>query len=230
MSQIRQRFADVWERIAAAADRAGRSPEDVEVVAVTKKFLVNTIDEARAAGVTHVGENYAQELAAKYDVLPRPDELVWHFIGHLQRNKVKQVVGRADLIHAVDSERLAAEIDKRAEAVGLVQPVMIEVSLAGEASKSGIAPEQVAALLDFMRERESIRCVGLMAMPPWPEEPEDNRKWFAQLRELRDRLATEDRPLSELSMGTSGDFEVAVEEGATLVRIGTAIFGPRPAL
>jgi pyridoxal phosphate enzyme (YggS family) len=230
MSAIADRYEDVCARVAAAAERAGRDPDDVTIVAVTKKFLVNTIDQARAAGITDVGENYAQELAAKYDVLPRAEELIWHFIGHLQRNKVKQVIGRADLIHTVDSERLAREIDKRAAAEDEIQPILIEVNLAGEESKSGIAVAEVEPLLEVIYGLEAIQCVGFMVMPPWPKTPEDNRSWFARLRELRDRLATDEHPLRELSMGTSGDFEVAVEEGATLVRVGTAIFGPRPTL
>lgn len=219
--------ADRWRAVRAEVDRiasaAGRAPADVTVVAVSKLQPAAAVREAAAAGVTDVAENYAQELAAKQDEVG--PGLRWHFIGKLQRNKAKQVVGRAALIHAVDSLELAQEIDRRARAAGLVQDVLVAVNTGGEAQKSGVAPGDAAALLDGIAALASVRVRGLMTMPPWPEAPEDSRPYFRALRELRDALG---RDLPHLSMGTSGDYAVAIEEGATLVRIGTAVFGSRP--
>lgn len=218
--------------MAAAAVRAGRDPASVRIIAVSKRHSAERIAEAHAAGVTEVGENYAQEMIAKQDELagrPQLADLAWHFIGRLQRNKARYVVGRAALIHAVDSETLAGEIDKRAALAGIVQPILIAVSAAGESQKTGVAPESLGQLLERVGQLEHVSCRGLMTMPPWPDDPEDSRPYYAALRATRDSLRTDAMPLAELSMGTSGDLEVAVEEGATFVRVGTAIFGPRPA-
>jgi pyridoxal phosphate enzyme (YggS family) len=226
---IGARVAAVRERIARAAAAAGRDPAAVELVAVSKLHPAAAVAAACRAGVTQVGENYAQEMAAKIDALadePACAGLAWHFIGRLQRNKARMVVGRAALIHAVDSIELAREIARRAQAR---QPILVAVSAAGEAQKTGVAPEHVPDLLAALAELDLVDCRGLMTMPPWPERAEDSRPYFRALRELRDRLATPARPLDVLSMGTTDDLEVAVEEGATLVRVGTAIFGPRPA-
>src|SRR5690606_32507201 len=152
------KYAAVLERVQAAAARAGREGGEVTVIAVTKKFLAPVIEEARRAGIRDVGENYAQEMMAKIEAIPDAADLRWHFIGHLQRNKVKQVIGYAHLIHTVDSLRLAAEIDKRAAAEGLVQRVLVEVTLAGEPSKTGIAPDAAPELLDGLRRMEAVRC------------------------------------------------------------------------
>lgn len=227
MSDLAVRLAELRARIEAACARAGRDPGEVGIVAVTKRFPVEVVLAAAAHGLVDVGENYAQELVAKADAIAAP--LRWHFIGHLQRNKARQVVGRAHLLHAVDSAALLAEIDKRAAAAGCVQRVLLAVNVGGEAQKSGVAPEGLPALLEAADAAAHVRLDGLMTMPPWPETPEDSRPHFAALRALRDRLATPGRPLEALSMGTSGDLEIAVEEGATLVRVGTALFGPRPA-
>lgn len=229
MNELAGRVAAVRERIARAAESAGRDPSTVSLVAVSKLHPAAAVAAACRAGVTQVGENYAQEMAAKIDALAgEPDcaGLAWHFIGRLQRNKARMVVGRAALIHAVDSIELAREIARRAAAR---QPILVAVSAAGEAQKTGVAPEQLAELLAAIAELDAVDCRGLMTMPPWPERAEDSRPYFRALRELRDRLATPERPLAVLSMGTTEDLEVAVEEGATLVRVGTAIFGPRPA-
>ncbi len=228
MNHIAERLADVRGRITAAAERAGRSPEHVCIVAVSKRHPASVIELAQRAGLRHIGESYVQEMVSKMDQVQDPGAISWHFIGHLQRNKVKQVVGRAALIHAVDSERLAREIHKRAAAAGVVQPVLIEVNLAGEASKSGVSPQGAPGLVALVAQLGAVECAGLMAMPPMVSDPEDNRRYFRALRTLRDRLRTSDQPLEVLSMGTTHDYTTAVEEGATHVRIGTAIFGPRP--
>jgi PLP dependent protein len=236
---VKERLQRVHERLAEAAARAGRAPDAVRVVAVSKLHPAAAIDAAFEAGVRDVGENYAQELADKLERCAHAGELRWHFIGRLQRNKARVVVGaaasgpgdpRCALIHAVDSERLAIEIDKRAAAAGVVQPILFAVNVAGEASKTGVEPGQVEGLVATCAALPAVDCAGLMTMPPLADDPEEVRGFFRALRELRDRLRDGGAALGpELSMGTTGDFEVAVEEGATLVRIGTAIFGPRPA-
>ncbi len=226
--EIAERLADVQGRVDAAARRAGREPEDVRIVAVTKKHPPEVIEAALAAGLRDIGENYVQELVQKREALGEDRDLDWHFVGQLQRNKAKFLAGKVALIHAVDSEALARAISSRAEAAGGVQPVLVAVNVGGEAQKSGIAPGDLEALLDSIDAQPGVRCEGLMTMPPLAERPEDSRPHFAALRELRDRHRTPGRPLRELSMGTTGDFEVAVQEGATLVRLGTALLGRRP--
>ena len=225
---IDERWAAVRARVDTAASAAGRGATDVRIIAVSKKHPATAIAAAHAAGVRDIGESYAQELSAKRDEVGELEGLRWHFIGRLQRNKAKLVVGRVALIHAVDSERLACAIDEHAAAAGVVQPVLIAVNIAGEASKGGVEPEAAESLLALIDRLPHTRCQGLMTMPPWPDHPEDNRAHFRALSALRDRLRLPKNPLPELSMGTSDDFEVAVSEGATLVRVGTAIFGPRP--
>jgi PLP dependent protein len=228
---IAARVASVRERIARAAASAGRDPASVDLLAVSKLHPPEAVAAACRAGVGQVGENYAQEMVAKMEALAGDAacaSLAWHFIGRLQRNKARMVVGRAALIHAVDSIELAREIARRA-AVGAAQPILVAVSVAGEEQKTGVAPERLSELLAEVAELPALECRGLMTMPPWPERAEDSRPHFRTLRELRDRLASPAQPLRILSMGTTADLEVAVEEGATLVRVGTAIFGQRPA-
>jgi len=227
MIGLAERWHDVQGRVAAACARAGRDPGEVTVVAVSKLHPAAAIDEAAAAGITDVGENYAQELAAKQAVVRAP--VRWHFIGRLQRNKAKLVAGKVALIHAVDSVDLATELDRRAGVAGVLQPVLVAVNIAGEDTKGGVTPDAAAALVAAMATLPHLRCEGLMTMPPPSDDPEEVRPCFRALRALRDRLATADRPLPVLSMGMSGDFEVAIAEGATHVRIGTAIFGERAA-
>ncbi|MBT8491534.1 MAG: YggS family pyridoxal phosphate-dependent enzyme [Deltaproteobacteria bacterium] len=219
---VDERLASLSARIEAAARAAGRDPTTVHLVAVSKRHPASAVIEAADAGQLVFGENFAQEMMAKQDEVGRP-ELSWHFIGKLQRNKAKQVVGRAALIHAVDSSRLVDEIGKRAVAAGVEQAILIAVNLAGEASKSGVAAGQCAALVDHARATAGVDCRGLMTMPPLTDDPERVRPHFRRLRELASELG-----LPELSMGTTGDFEVAIAEGATLIRVGTAVFGPRP--
>jgi len=220
------RLQAVRARIASACDRAGRAPSDVTLVGVSKKQPPERLRAALEAGLRDFGESYVQELDARVTEFSEAD-VRWHFIGRLQRNKVKQLLGKAVLVHDVDSERLAREIDKRAAAADRVQRVLVAVNVAGEASKSGVEPDLVADLLGTIDSLAHVDAVGLMTMPPLVTRPEDNRVHFAALRALRDRLSTAHRPLPELSMGTTADFEVAVEEGATLVRVGTAVFGER---
>jgi pyridoxal phosphate enzyme (YggS family) len=206
--------AQVRERIALACRRAGRAPESVKLVAVSKLQPLEKLREAIAAGQRAFGENYAQELRDKHAALP---EAEWHFVGALQTNKVKLVVGRAAVIHTCDRLALAQEISKRAAAE---QRLLLEVNVGREPQKAGVLPEDAAALLDEVRALPRIRCQGLMCIPPADQDP---RPHFRALRELAVRLQ-----LPELSMGMSADYESAVEEGATLVRVGTALFGARP--
>jgi PLP dependent protein len=228
VSDLAGRVAKLRGRIAAAAARAGRDPDEVALVAVSKRHDAARIEAAVAAGITDVGESYAQEMVAKMDQVATGTPLGWHFIGRLQRNKVRMIVGRAALIHAVDSEALAREIDRRAAAAGIVQSVLVAVNVAGEAHKSGVPAVEAAALVALCEALPAVRCDGLMTIPPPAAVPADSRPHFRALAALRDSLRTPTRPLPVLSMGMSDDFEVAVEEGATLVRVGTAIFGPRP--
>lgn len=220
-----------WQAVRAAVDAAcraaGREPSSVTVVAVSKLHPAEAIDEVAAAGAADVGENYVQELLAKQAVVRAP--VRWHFIGRLQRNKARMIAGKVALIHAVDSIELAAELGKRARAAGAVQPILAAVNVGGEAQKTGVAPADAAAFVAAVRAIDGVRLDGLMTMPPPADDPEQVRPAFRALRELRDALATPASPLPELSMGMSDDHAVAIAEGATIVRIGTAIFGARPA-
>jgi pyridoxal phosphate enzyme (YggS family) len=232
-------LASVRQRMAEAARAAGRAPDSVRLVAVSKKMPVADIEAALAAGQTDFGENYAQELRDKQaafaaKVTPSPSALspspppVWHFIGPLQSNKVKHVAGQVALIHSIDSRALLDEIDRR----GQDTAVLIQVNLAGEEQKRGVAVAQLPALLDHFSTLSHVRCQGLMLIPPLTATAAANRPLFAALRALRDHHAATVRArveLAELSMGMSHDFDVAIAEGATIVRVGTAIFGERPA-
>jgi PLP dependent protein len=215
---IAENLARVRESIDHVCMRAGRSTDSVKLVAVSKTQPIEAVIEAFAAGQDAFGENYAQELHEKADALP---EAEWHFIGALQTNKVKIVVGHSALIHTCDRLSLAKEVSKRALAKNLVQRVLLEVNVGREPQKGGVLPEQLDELIAAVRELEALRCEGLMCIPPAGQDP---RPHFRALRELRDRLG-----LRELSMGMSADYLVAIEEGSTIVRIGTAIFGERPA-
>lgn len=226
MSQIAHNLEKVRSRIASAARKAGRDPAAVQVVAVSKTVDAARIKEAWDAGQKIFGENYLQEARGKIAALG--PGATWHFIGHLQTNKAKAAVELFHLIHSVDRLHLAQALEKAAAGQQKVQEILLQVNLAGEASKSGAPPEAVPELLGEIARLPHLRVVGLMTMPPWFEDPEAVRPYFRDLRELRDRLLQLGlAPLPELSMGMSGDFETAIEEGATLVRIGTAIFGRR---
>lgn len=220
-----ERLADVRARLAAAAASSGRRPEDVRLVAVTKTRSVETVREALSAGLVDLGENKIQEARAK---IPEVGAGRWHWIGHLQTNKVKFAVELFDEIDAVDSLRLAEEINRRAEEAARHLAVLLQVNVAGESQKYGLAPGEVAAVAEQVNALSHLELCGLMTLAPLVPQPEQARPAFAGLRECRDRVETATGlKLPELSMGMSGDFEVAVEEGATSVRLGTALFGPR---
>ncbi|HEY6475329.1 MAG TPA: YggS family pyridoxal phosphate-dependent enzyme [Polyangia bacterium] len=220
-------LADVRARIAAAERAAGRAPGSVRLLAVSKKMPPEDVRATIAAGQHAFGENYAQELRDKRAALagdPAPPE--WHYIGPLQGNKVKYVAGQVALVHTVDSIALLEAIAAR----GAPQECLVQVNVAGEAQKRGVAPTDLPALLDRFASLANVTCAGLMLIPPLTDDPDDARPHFAALRMLRDREAVHTRPnvdLRELSMGMSGDLEAAVAEGATIVRVGTAIFGAR---
>jgi len=222
MQDIRVNLERVRERIARAAERAGRRAGDVTLVAVSKTVEAARVREAIAAGVTALGENRVQEARWKIAEVGRP--VAWHLIGHLQTNKAKDALELFDVIHSLDRLELAAELDRRARARGHDVTVLLQVNVAGEASKGGVAPDEVGRALEAIAKLERVRVRGLMTIPPEVERAEAARGWFRALRERAER-----HDLHELSMGMSGDFEVAIEEGATLVRVGTAVFGPRPA-
>lgn len=225
-ASLSARLAEVKRTIDEAAAKAGRAPGSVRLVAVSKHHPAEAIRAAYAAGQRDFGENYAQELAEKAAALRDLPDLVWHAIGQLQRNKVKAVVEHARFLHAVDRAELAIEIDKRAAAAGVTASVLVEVNLAGEASKGGCAPEDLGALLAVIAPLAHVRAVGLMTIPPAEDDAEATRPRFVALRALRDAHGGA-AALPELSMGMSQDYPIAVAEGATLVRVGTAIFGAR---
>ena len=228
---LKENISAVQARIEAAALRAGRHPAEVTLVAATKVQTSQTIRDAIAAGIRACGENRVQEMAAHLDDDAYAGARL-HFIGHLQTNKVKQVVGRVDLIESVDSDRLLDAINKRACELELVQDILLEVNIAGEESKGGVEPALLPFLVEKALELPHIRLRGLMCIPPVVVSGGSNRKFFSQTRQLfvdtRTKIADNDPDMDCLSMGMSGDFEEAVEEGATLVRVGTALFGPRP--
>ena len=226
---IAGRVRVVLDEIRRAAVRAGRVPDQVRLVAASKTVPVERLREAVDAGIRHLGENRLQEALPKIDRLDR-EGVLWHFIGTLQRRKVKSVVGRFETIHSVDSLALAEEINRQAREAGLRQRVLLEVNLAGEASKGGFAPTELAEALPALSELSGLDIRGLMAIPPPTPTAEDARPYFRQLRELAQALTAQgcrNINMQELSMGMSQDFPVAVEEGATYVRVGTAIFGAR---
>ena len=224
-----KRLQDVKNRIQTAARVCGRNPETIRLVAVSKTVPTARVRQAIQAGVTILGENYVQEARAKFnDLATYP--VSWHFIGHLQSNKAKYAVRLFDLIHSVDSLKLARELDKQSRKINKIQEILIQVNISEEASKSGVNVKDTLSLLKDISRLENLSVKGLMTMPPYFNAPEKVRPYFTALRGLRDRLEKQSLlnvSLDELSMGMTGDFEVAIQEGATLVRIGTAIFGKR---
>lgn len=226
---IRENVDWIRERIATACQKAGRSSLEVTLVAVTKTFPADKIREAVAAGVSDIGENYVQELLGKRETL-EGEPIRWHFIGHLQSNKAKYVARWLHLIHAVDSIGLARELDKRAAIAQRTVELLVEVNTTNESSKFGIRPEKTLEFVQSLAELPNLRIMGLMTIGPFLPDPERSRPMFRQLRLLREgveRLGQHNVSMQHLSMGMTNDFEVAIEEGATLVRIGTAIFGSR---
>ena len=225
---FKKRLENVKDRINKTALKCGRDPESIHLVAVSKTISANRIREAIKAGVTTLGENYVQEARNKFNVLGTLP-VSWHFIGHLQSNKAKYAVRLFDLIHSVDSLKLAHELNKQASKVNKIQDILIQINISKEPSKSGSDIQNAANLIKDIVLLENVSVKGLMAMPPFFNNPEKARPYFTALRDLRDQIQNvlPEVVLNELSMGMTGDFEVAIEEGATLVRIGTAIFGER---
>jgi len=215
--------------ITDAALRGGRDPQSIRLMAVTKTVSDDRIHEALAAGIRLFGENYVQEAQRKIPLFP--PELEWHMIGHLQTKKSKYAVRLFHALQSLDRVELAAELDKRCKGAGICMPVLVEVNTGGEETKGGVSPQELAGFIRSIAPLTNIAIQGLMTMPPWFDDPERARPYFRLLRELQGEIAALDIPnvaMSELSMGMSDDFVVAVEEGSTLVRIGRAIFGERP--
>ena len=218
----------IRQRMAAAAERCGRNHEDINLMAVSKTVPPERVHEAIKAGITWFGENYVQEAREKIPAVGQ--NVSWHMIGHLQTNKVKYVVHLFDWIHSVDRIELAKELDKRAAQNQRTLKVLLEVNVSGEVSKSGAEPSRVLELVRQISVMPNLNVQGLMTMPPFFENPEEARPYFVALRRLRDKIEGENIPgvqMKELSMGMTGDFEVAIEEGATIIRVGRAIFGER---
>jgi pyridoxal phosphate enzyme (YggS family) len=226
---IQARLAGVRDRIASAAGRAGREPASVRLVAVSKTFTAEHVRAAAAAGQTDFGENKVQEGLQK--IAQTADlQIRWHLVGHLQSNKARKATSGFDVIHSIDSAALVGKLDEAAEALDRRTDLLVQVDLAGEATKHGAREDELATIFDAARGCRAARVVGLMLLPPASEDPEEARPYFRVLRDVRDRLlarGVDGSMLRELSMGMSHDFEVAVEEGSTIVRVGTAIFGER---
>src|SRR5438874_9026072 len=226
MTSVAENLERVREQIARAAAKVGRVGGEIELVAVTKTHPAEKVREAIEAGQNLFGESRVQEARAKIPELP--SNLRWHFVGHLQKNKIRHALPLFEMIHSVDSLGLAQEINRIAEEEGMHPRVLLEVNVAGEGSKFGFSPDKLRDQMEALLALPRLSIEGLMTIPPLAEEAEASRKYFVQLRELRDRLQTEFHvDLGQLSMGMTNDFPIAVEEGATLVRVGTAIFGER---
>jgi pyridoxal phosphate enzyme (YggS family) len=225
MSSIKENLLKVRERIEKAARKAGRDPNTIKLVAVSKTVEVARIKEAVEAGASILGENYVQEAQKKIEGIGRP--VSWHFIGHLQSNKAKYAIRLFDMIHSLDSISVAEELNRRAEQADQVIKVMLEVNLSREATKFGTDEQRVLSLGKRIQSLKYLSLEGLMTMPPYFDSPEMGRPYYIALRELRERMVKEGISMKELSMGMSNDFEIAIEEGATYVRVGTAIFGAR---
>lgn len=228
MSEIERNIKRIRENIAEAAAKSGRNAGDVKIMAVTKTVDDERIKEAIACGITIMGENYVQEAKRKIETMGR--NLEWHMIGHLQSNKAKYAVRLFNVIHSVDRLSLAKELDRRAKGSETIIKVLIEVNTGGETTKSGVSEEEALDLVRSVAELKNLSLQGLMTMPPWFDNPDDARPYFVKLRNLRDRIvdeAIEGIEMGELSMGMTDDYSIAVEEGATIVRIGRAIFGER---
>jgi pyridoxal phosphate enzyme (YggS family) len=226
MSSIAENLSRVREQIASATAKSGRSADDVELVAITKTHLIDKVRAAIEAGQTLFGESRVQEARAKIPELP--SNIRWHFVGHLQKNKVRQALPLFEMIHGVDSLALAQDINRVAEEDGTYPRVLLEVNVAGESSKFGFSPDDLRGQMEALLALPRLSIEGLMCIPPLAVESEDSRKFFVQVRELRDWIEKEfSMKLPQLSMGMTQDFPIGIEEGATLVRVGTAIFGER---
>jgi len=230
---ISENLVQVKRCIIEAAKRAGRDPSGVRLLAVTKEQSDATVAKGIQAGMTLLGENKVQEASGKIEAFGRKNGLEWHFIGRLQKNKVKFIFDLFDLIHSVDSLALAEAIHKKAQKIGSCMPILLQVNISGEKSKLGIDPLDLPREIRKFAKLEGVKISGLMTIPPFDRNPETSRPYYARLRELRDTCSSLNIPricLDELSMGMSNDYEVAIEEGATLVRVGTGLFGRRPSL
>ncbi|MDT3694960.1 MAG: YggS family pyridoxal phosphate-dependent enzyme [Ignavibacterium sp.] len=223
---IAENLAVLRQKIEKTCNKADRDSADIKIIAVSKYFGVDSILEAKKCGLSNFGENRSQELTLKFEKLG--NEVTWHFIGTLQRNKVKYVVNSAELIHSVDSVELVEEINKRAEKIGKIQKILLEVKTSEEETKSGLETEnEIVNLVQKCSELKNIKLIGLMTMAPLTDETNIIRKSFRDLRNLKDKINDKGFNLTELSMGMTSDFEIAIEEGATMIRIGSAIFGDR---
>jgi len=228
MISIKDNFSDVEKRIAEAKKRSGRENDEVRLITVTKTIDVLRIKEAIDSGAVLLGENRVQEILEKYDELSGLAE--FHLIGHLQKNKAKYIVGKVSLIHSAESLELIAEIDKRAKKENIVQKILIEVNVSGEESKFGIKPEELVSFVSEAAEFENVKIEGLMTVAPFDADENELRGIFKELKGLSEKvkaLKIENVDMNELSMGMTNDFELAIEEGATMVRVGTGIFGKR---
>jgi pyridoxal phosphate enzyme (YggS family) len=226
---LKQQLEQIRLRIRQAAESCNRDADSVRLVAVSKTIAADIVKEAIEAGVTILGENYVQEARDKFKALAQYP-VSWHFIGHLQSNKARHAVRLFDLIHSVDSLKLAHELDKQAGKLEKIQQILVQVNISAEDTKSGISTDEAPRLIAEISRLKNLAVKGLMTMPPYFYQPQKVQPFFAALRELRDQISEQTLPnvsLDELSMGMTGDFEVAIKEGATLVRIGTAIFGER---
>ena len=227
MKDIQQNIADIEQKICAAAQKSGRKREDILLLAVSKTIDVQHIQEAVDCGLTELGENKVQEILEKYEKL---ENVSWHLIGHLQTNKVKYIIDKVKMIHSVDSLKLAEEINKRAKQANIIMDILVEVNMEQEESKFGVSPEDTLSLIQNIAFLDNIRIKGLMTVAPFVDNPEENRYCFRRMKQLLVDINNEkidNVHMSILSMGMSNDFEVAIEEGATIVRVGTNIFGKR---
>jgi hypothetical protein len=237
---IKENIAAVRKVITASAKKSGRDPSEIKIIGVTKTVDVSRINELLTAGVAEIGENRVQDFLPKYEYFKEKElkPASYHFIGHLQRNKVKFIIDKVDLIHSVDSVSLAEEINKRAESIKKVQKILLEINISGESSKYGIPPSDILKVAENVANMRHVALSGIMCVAPFVENPEDNRVFFTKMRKLSVDIEknylyyTKQQSLSngksmEISMGMTGDFSVAIEEGATMVRIGTALFGER---
>ncbi len=228
MSHIAENIKVLEAKVAAAAERSGRKREDILLLAVTKTQPVEEIRQAVACGLSSLGENKVQEIMDKYE--PMGEGVQWHLIGHLQSNKVKYIIDKVDMIHSVESLKLAEEIEKRGAAKDIVMDILVEVNIADEESKDGITPQNAEAFIRELAKMAHLRVRGLMTVAPFVENSEDNREYFRQMKQLQvdiNAKKIDNVVMDVLSMGMTGDYEVAIEEGATIVRVGTGIFGER---
>ena len=228
MGEIQQNIIDIEQRIAAAAQKSGRKREDILLLAVSKTIDVPRIKQAVDCGLKELGENRVQEILEKYDAMGK--DVCWHLIGHLQTNKVKYIIDKVKMIHSVESIKLAEEIDKRAKQSNVIMDILVEVNIADEQSKFGVTPKETLSFIKNIAFLDNIRIKGLMTVAPFVDNPEENRDCFRRMKQLLVDINNEkidNVHMSILSMGMSNDFEVAIEEGATIVRVGTNIFGKR---